>query len=180
MATEFAVHQCACVACQAGNHPDQKDHRYLNVILSRLDEQQRSWVAGRDARTQVNKIRHQERLAANDIQELRLQAIRDFETDLRRPKRQQLEFTAILSLHLPAVLVLEVAGNGGPPDGRLQHGCLRAQKRLVLGQLSTWVTTKPMSCNRLVMPAMSGSSSNHGSCRVMRRRVRPPCAGSVP
>ena len=42
MATEFAVRQCACAACQAGDHPDKEDHRYLNLILSRLDEQQRS------------------------------------------------------------------------------------------------------------------------------------------
>ena len=50
MATECAVHPCACAACQAGDHPEKEDHRYLNLILSRLDEQQRRWVAGREAR----------------------------------------------------------------------------------------------------------------------------------
>ena len=49
MKAEFAVRQCACAACQAGDHPETEDHRYLNLILSRLDEQQRRWVAGRDA-----------------------------------------------------------------------------------------------------------------------------------
>jgi len=50
MTTECAVRQCLCAACQAGEHPDMEDHYYLNLILSRLDEQQRRWVAGREAR----------------------------------------------------------------------------------------------------------------------------------
>ena len=49
MAREVTVHQCTCPACQAGEHPKQDDHRHLNLILSRLDEQQRRWVAGREA-----------------------------------------------------------------------------------------------------------------------------------
>ena len=50
MTTELTVRQCPCAACQAGNQPEKDDHRYLNLILSRLDEQQRRWVAGREAR----------------------------------------------------------------------------------------------------------------------------------
>ena len=50
MAKECAVRECACTACQAGDHPEKKDHRFLILILSRLDEQQRRWVAGREAR----------------------------------------------------------------------------------------------------------------------------------
>ena len=50
MMTGFTVRQCPCAACQAGNQPEKDDHRYLNLILSRLDEQQRRWVAGREAR----------------------------------------------------------------------------------------------------------------------------------
>ena len=49
MVTECAVHECGCAACWAGDHPDREDHRQLNVLLSRLDEQQRRWVAGREA-----------------------------------------------------------------------------------------------------------------------------------
>jgi hypothetical protein len=49
MVTESAVHECGCAACRAGDHPERKDHRQLNVLLSRLDEQQRRWVAGREA-----------------------------------------------------------------------------------------------------------------------------------
>ena len=49
MVTEGAVHECGCAACRAGDHPEREDHRQLNVLLSRLDEQQRRWVAGREA-----------------------------------------------------------------------------------------------------------------------------------
>jgi hypothetical protein len=50
MAMECSVRQCACAACQAGDHSEKEDHRFLILILSRLDEQQRRWVAGREAR----------------------------------------------------------------------------------------------------------------------------------
>ena len=50
MATELAVHECGCAACRAGDHADRDDHRQLNLLLSRLDEQQRRWVAGREAK----------------------------------------------------------------------------------------------------------------------------------
>ena len=49
MVMEVAVHECGCAECRAGDHPDRDDHRQLNVLLSRLDEQQRRWVAGREA-----------------------------------------------------------------------------------------------------------------------------------
>jgi len=50
MARELAVHECGCAACRAGDHADRDDHRQLNLLLSRLDEQQRRWVAGREAK----------------------------------------------------------------------------------------------------------------------------------
>ncbi len=50
MLTETAVHQCGCGECQAGDHPQRENHRQLNVLLSRLDERQRRWVAGWEAR----------------------------------------------------------------------------------------------------------------------------------
>jgi len=50
MATELAVHECGCAACRAGDHADRDDHRQLNLLLSRLDEQQRRWVAGRETK----------------------------------------------------------------------------------------------------------------------------------
>lgn len=49
MVAEGVVHQCGCTKCRAGDHPDREDHRRLNVLLGRLDEQQRRWVAAREA-----------------------------------------------------------------------------------------------------------------------------------
>src|SRR5437016_2771952 len=38
------VHQCQCPNCQQeAAHPDQVLHRQMNLLLSRLDEQQRRW-----------------------------------------------------------------------------------------------------------------------------------------
>lgn len=50
MVTEGGVHECGCAACRAGDHAERENHRQLNLLLSRLDEQQRRWVAGREAR----------------------------------------------------------------------------------------------------------------------------------
>ena len=49
MGMELAVHECECDACGAGDHPNRDDHRQFNLLLSRLDEQQRRWMAGREA-----------------------------------------------------------------------------------------------------------------------------------
>jgi hypothetical protein len=49
MAALRAVHDCGCADCRAGEHLDREDHRQLNLLLSRLDEQQRRWVAAREA-----------------------------------------------------------------------------------------------------------------------------------
>ena len=38
------VRQCQCSVCQSdGARPDQEYHHQINVLLSRLDEQQRRW-----------------------------------------------------------------------------------------------------------------------------------------
>jgi hypothetical protein len=41
------IHQCQCPHCSAGppDHPHREIHRHLNLLLSRLDEQQRRWLA---------------------------------------------------------------------------------------------------------------------------------------
>lgn len=41
------VHHCQCPLCLAdtSDHPDREVHRRLNLLLSRLDEQQRRWLA---------------------------------------------------------------------------------------------------------------------------------------
>ena len=40
------VHQCHCPLCiRGGDHPDRLAHGHLNLLLSRLNEQQRRWLA---------------------------------------------------------------------------------------------------------------------------------------
>ncbi len=40
------IHRCQCPCCQqAEPHPDQELHAQMNLLLSRLDEQQRRWYA---------------------------------------------------------------------------------------------------------------------------------------
>ena len=40
------IHQCQCPCCQqAEPHPDQQLHAQMNLLCSRLDEQQRRWYA---------------------------------------------------------------------------------------------------------------------------------------
>jgi hypothetical protein len=43
------IHECSCAECQAGNPLTQVEHSQLNLIMSRLDEQQRRWLAGVEA-----------------------------------------------------------------------------------------------------------------------------------
>ena len=49
MAEEQTVYEYCCAKCLAGDPAEQNDHRQLNLLLSRLDEQQRRWVANRKA-----------------------------------------------------------------------------------------------------------------------------------
>jgi hypothetical protein len=39
-----AIHACGCGLCRLGqSHPGREYHRQMNLLLSRLDEQQRRW-----------------------------------------------------------------------------------------------------------------------------------------
>jgi hypothetical protein len=50
-----AVHCCQCRACLAGDDHHQRDrHRQLNLLMSRLDEQQRRWLAALES----NEVGH--------------------------------------------------------------------------------------------------------------------------
>ena len=43
---DITVHQCQCPACVRGeDHPDRHLHHTINLLLSRLNEQQRRWLA---------------------------------------------------------------------------------------------------------------------------------------
>jgi hypothetical protein len=45
------VHRCQCPACQQPDpHPDREVHAQMNLLLSRLDEQQRRWCAALESR----------------------------------------------------------------------------------------------------------------------------------
>ena len=49
------VHKCQCSQCQQeADHPDQKLHQQINLLISRLDEQQRRWYIAVEA----NRIGH--------------------------------------------------------------------------------------------------------------------------
>lgn len=44
------IHLCQCPRCQAGaEHPDKELHRQMNLLVSRLDEQQRRWYVALEA-----------------------------------------------------------------------------------------------------------------------------------
>ena len=49
MGMDPGVCGCSCSACRAGDHPERDEHRRLKLIFSRLDEQQRRWMAGHEA-----------------------------------------------------------------------------------------------------------------------------------
>jgi hypothetical protein len=49
------VHNCDCANCQqAAAHPDKQLHQQMNLLLSRLDEQQRRWYVALEA----NRLGH--------------------------------------------------------------------------------------------------------------------------
>jgi hypothetical protein len=50
MMSQLEVYSCQCVNCQQETpHPDQQRHRQMNLLLSRLDEQQRRWYVAMEA-----------------------------------------------------------------------------------------------------------------------------------
>ena len=49
------IHVCQCADCtQQAEHPNKKIHQQMNLLLSRLDEQQRRWYVAVEA----NRIGH--------------------------------------------------------------------------------------------------------------------------
>ena len=44
---EAPIYRCQCPHCQSSNdHPDKLHHHRMNLLLSRMDEQQRRWYVG--------------------------------------------------------------------------------------------------------------------------------------
>ena len=49
--TAKTVHQCQCEICsQPEPHPDKSIHYQMNLLLSRMNEQQRRWYVGLEAK----------------------------------------------------------------------------------------------------------------------------------
>ena len=45
-----SIHQCQCELCQSkDDHPEKMIHHQINVVMSRLDEQQRRWYGAVEA-----------------------------------------------------------------------------------------------------------------------------------
>lgn len=79
------IHACQCEVCQSLEaHPDKAHHHNMNVLLSRLDEQQRRWYVGLEAERighggtellrqitgiNVNTIRRGRREMAEDLED---------------------------------------------------------------------------------------------------------------
>ncbi len=72
------VHECECEACQRGENAEQKAyHQQMNLLLSRLDEQQRRWYAA----VESNKLGY-----GGDVQMARITGL-NVET-IRRGRRE--------------------------------------------------------------------------------------------
>jgi hypothetical protein len=51
MMADRAVHACQCLACATPeDHPQRERHYQINLLMSRLDEQQRRWLAGLESK----------------------------------------------------------------------------------------------------------------------------------
>ena len=48
---KVTVHQCKCANCeQAEEHQEKESHHEMNLLISRLDEQQRRWYVALEAK----------------------------------------------------------------------------------------------------------------------------------
>jgi hypothetical protein len=77
-----AIYQCQCAACVSENAETQQQHGQLNLLMSRLDEQQRRWMAALEA-TKIGHggIRQLHRITGLDINTIR-RGIEELESDL--------------------------------------------------------------------------------------------------
>jgi hypothetical protein len=71
--SEPVVHQCQCLTClRAGEHPDKTLHGRINLLLSRLDEQQRRWyVAVESTRLGYGGDRALSRITGMNVETIR-------------------------------------------------------------------------------------------------------------
>lgn len=71
--SEPAVYRCQCFAClQVEEHPDKSLHVKINLLLSRLDEQQRRWyVAVESTRLGYGGDRTLSRITGMNVETIR-------------------------------------------------------------------------------------------------------------
>lgn len=69
----LAIHQCECALCQSGeDSTTQRLHYQINLLMSRLDEQQRRWYAALEAlRMGHGGIRKMRQITGLDEQTIR-------------------------------------------------------------------------------------------------------------
>ena len=71
--SEPVVHQCQCPAClEEGEPPEKSLHARMNLLLSRLDEQQRRWyVALESTRVGYGGDRELSRITGMNVETIR-------------------------------------------------------------------------------------------------------------
>jgi hypothetical protein len=91
---DASIHICQCSLCQRPDpHPDKQLHHRMNLLLSRMNEQQRRWYVGLESM----KIGHGGDLLLSQISGLNVETIRrgrqELENDLedRPTERIRLE-----------------------------------------------------------------------------------------
>ena len=68
-----SIHQCTCPDCQKPeDHPNKQVHHHMNLLMSRLDEQQRRWYAALEA----EKIGHGGNVQVSQITGVNVETIR--------------------------------------------------------------------------------------------------------
>ena len=78
------IHQCQCAHCQQEeSHPDQLHHRQINLLMSRLNEQQRRWyVALESIKIGRGGIELMNQITGMDQKTIR-RGRKEFETELK-------------------------------------------------------------------------------------------------
>jgi hypothetical protein len=66
------LHQCECKDCQVGDEAATRYHHQLNVLMSRLDERQRRWLAALAA----NRLGHGRTQRMHEVTGLDINTIR--------------------------------------------------------------------------------------------------------
>jgi hypothetical protein len=88
------IHQCTCADCRSEeDHPNKQLHHQMNVLMSRLDEQQRRWYAAVEA----EKNGHGGTVRVSQITGLNVETIRQG----RRELADDLEGRPIDRIRLP-------------------------------------------------------------------------------